>query len=94
MSPEQINEVGYNEMSDIWSAGCLIYELAALKPPFEATNTIQLALKIRESQVPILPNKYSPELNRVIKWMLSKNKRDRPSVEDLMNVPELSFKGK
>lgn len=36
MSPEQINDTKYNEQSDIWSLGCIIYELAALRPPFQA----------------------------------------------------------
>jgi len=36
MSPEQIKEHKYNEKSDIWSVGCIIYEIAALRPPFEA----------------------------------------------------------
>lgn len=51
MSPEQINECKYNEKSDIWSLGCLIYECAALEPPFTATNHLSLAMKIRAGKM-------------------------------------------
>jgi NIMA (never in mitosis gene a)-related kinase 2 len=40
MSPECITESRYNESSDVWSAGCVLYEMTALKAPFEATNPI------------------------------------------------------
>jgi serine/threonine protein kinase len=38
MSPEVIEGSSYDSKSDIWSAGCLIYELANLKPPFLIFN--------------------------------------------------------
>lgn len=50
MSPEQIQEAKYNEKSDIWSAGCLLYEMAALHPPFEAANSLSLAFKIQQGK--------------------------------------------
>lgn len=70
MSPEQINEQKYDEKSDIWSLGCLVYEMAAQRPPFKAQNQLALALKIKEGSFDRIPKRYSEELWNVIKCML------------------------
>jgi serine/threonine protein kinase len=92
MSPEQCNELGYNEKSDIWSLGIIIYEMANLSPPFMASNHLALALKIRDGQYQRIPSQYSEELMRVISWMISPDPKDRPSVEDLLNLPNISVR--
>lgn len=92
MSPEQCNEQGYNEKSDIWSLGIIIYEMANLSPPFQANNHLSLALKIRDGQYKRIPDKYSDELMRVIRWMLKPDPRQRPNVEDLLNLPRVSIR--
>ena len=90
MSPEQISDQKYNEKSDIWSAGCVIYEFAALRAPFEATNQIQLAMKIKSGKIDRIPSTYSDELFKVIQCMMSLDQATRPSVEDLMSHPLIS----
>eukprot|EP01066_Platyproteum_vivax_P003010 Platyproteum_vivax@DN13907_c0_g1_i1.p1 len=90
MSPEQIERSSYGDKSDIWSAGCLLYEMAALRPPFEAENQYQLAAKIRKGKFKRLPMRYSEELQRVVSWMLNVEPNLRPSVEDLHSVPQVS----
>lgn len=71
MSPELINEQKYNEKSDIWSLGCIIYEMAALRPPFKAQNHLSLAMKIKAGKFDRIPDRYSEDLWRVIEWMLN-----------------------
>jgi len=71
MSPEQVNESKYNEKSDIWSLGCIVYEMAALRPPFKAQSHLSLAIKIKAGKYDRIPANYSDELWEMIKWMVS-----------------------
>ncbi|XP_022623304.1 serine/threonine-protein kinase Nek2 [Seriola dumerili] len=84
MSPEQINRMSYNEKSDIWSLGCLLYELCALSPPFTAYNQKQLAERIREGKFRRIPYRYSEELNSLLGKMLNLKDYLRPSVESIL----------
>lgn len=84
MSPEQINHMSYNEKSDIWSLGCLLYELCALAPPFTAFNQKELAEKIREGKFRRIPFRYSDDLNDLLGRMLNLKDYLRPTVDELM----------
>ncbi|CBJ31713.1 conserved unknown protein [Ectocarpus siliculosus] len=91
MSPELINEQRYDERTDVWSLGCLMYEAAALTRPFDAHNQLALAMKINTSKVAPIPSRYSPDLFATIEWMLSKTRHKRPRMEDLAKVPGLQL---
>ena len=69
-----------------------MYEMAQLQPPFMATNQLSLALKIKDGSFKRIPKRYSEELMRVIKWMLQTEPKDRPNVEDLLNLPHVSMR--
>ncbi|KAH9949050.1 kinase-like protein [Amylocystis lapponica] len=95
MSPELMQEKAYDSKSDIWSLGCLIFELCALKPPFhEAKTQAELSILIRNGRIPPLPKGYSPALSSVIKAMLNLNPAMRPSAAQLLGHErlELAFK--
>jgi len=82
----------YNDRSDIWSLGCVIYEIAALKPPFRADNQLALAVKIKAGKIEDLPKIYSSELQKTIQMMLNLDQEKRPSIDELVNIPQISLR--
>jgi NIMA (never in mitosis gene a)-related kinase 2 len=83
MAPEIMNEKNYDHKSDIWSLGCLVYELAGLRPPFDATNAVSLAVKVNQGRFPRLPARYSRHLSDIITSMLQVDPRRRPDIREL-----------
>ena len=87
MSPEICAAEKYTLHSDIWSLGCVIYELCARTQPFNAKTHFHLIQKIKEGRLDPLPNKYSQELQNVIKSCLNTNPLKRPDTANLLNLP-------
>lgn len=87
MSPEICAAERYTLKSDIWSLGCIIYELCSREPPFNAKSHFQLVQRIKEGKIAPLPSVYSPELNAVIKDCLRVNPDRRPDTATLLNLP-------
>jgi NIMA (never in mitosis gene a)-related kinase len=75
----------YNSKSDIWSLGCVCYEICALVPPFRAENMDGLFKKVQKGNFSRIPNIYSDELNHVIKKLLNVNANSRPSCDQILS---------
>ncbi|KAK3939422.1 G2-specific protein kinase nim-1 [Diplogelasinospora grovesii] len=87
MSPEICAAEKYTLKSDIWSLGCIIYELCTREPPFNAKSHFQLVQKIKEGKIAPLPAVYSAELMGVVKDCLRVNPDRRPDTATLLNLP-------
>ncbi|KAK2746510.1 G2-specific serine/threonine protein kinase [Myotisia sp. PD_48] len=87
MSPEISAGEKYTLRSDIWSVGCIMYELCKKEPPFNARTHVQLVQKIREGKYAQLPDIYSSELKSVIGSCLRVNPDLRPDTVSLLRLP-------
>lgn len=88
-SPEVWMEKPYSGKSDIWSLGCLIYEMAALKPPFMAGDLQGLKKCIIGSEYDPIPASYSKELQALVKMCLEKDQKVRPSAQEILNLSQI-----
>lgn len=86
MSPEIVSELSYTHKSDIWSLGCIIYELCQLTPPFNAKTQWALAKKIKDGQYPSISSHYSPMLKKAIDMCLQVDHRKRPDTAGLLQM--------
>ena len=87
ISPELCEELPYNEKSDIWALGCILYELCTYKHPFNAKYQASLVMKILENKPKPIHKYYSDDLQKLINLILDKNYKTRPSCEDILKLP-------
>ena len=89
IAPELVKKEKYDYKIDIWSLGCSLYHLAKTVPPFTDENLIKLGNSIINEQPSNLPICYSNELYDFILRLMIKNKDQRPSaMEALELIPE------
>ncbi|NXP43540.1 NEK11 kinase, partial [Heliornis fulica] len=87
MSPEALKHQGYNTKSDIWSLGCVLYEMCCMNHAFTGHNLLSVVLKIVEGDTPSLPDTYPSKLNAVLSSMLNKNPSLRPAAAEILKIP-------
>ena len=84
-SPEIWEQKPYDYKCDIWSIGCILYEMTTLHVPFLGLNMQELYKNILSAKYKSIPKIYSKNLNEIIDLMLIKDPLKRPSADDLLN---------
>ncbi|XP_008581974.1 PREDICTED: serine/threonine-protein kinase Nek1-like [Galeopterus variegatus] len=84
LSPEICENKPYNNKSDIWALGCVLYEMCTLKHAFEAGSMKNLVLKIISGSFPPVSLHYSYDLRSLFSQLFKRNPRERPSVNTLL----------
>lgn len=92
MSPEQMAlKPLYDEKSDIWALGCVIFEMADLNPPFMSSNPDVLKEFIKRGKLREIPNIYTSDLKNIISRMLEKDPSKRPTILELLENKYISL---
>ena len=86
-SPEVWNDCPYDSKSDIWSLGCVLYEMITLKPPFRAADMEGLYKKVTKGQFSKIPDIFSNDLHQIVIFLLQVNPKLRPSCDQILNHP-------
>lgn len=81
LSPEICIDAFYSFASDLWAVGCVLYELCALRVPFEGRSMHRVMRRITHGEVPTIPNHYSAELSSLGSALLQRDPVQRQSTD-------------
>jgi serine/threonine protein kinase len=82
MAPEQARGVAVDQRADLFSLGCVLYQLITLKRPFDGADTLAtlLCLAVETPREPALVNRECPRaLSQLTMELLAKEPTERPA---------------
>ena len=94
LSPEICEDKPYNDKSDVWALGNILYELCTYNHPFTGNSQPALIQNILNKEPKPIQNNYSNELKQLVSKILNKNYRKRPSCLDILKMPFIINKAK
>ena len=94
LSPEICEDKPYNDKSDVWALGCILYELCTYQHPFTAKSQGALILKILNDNPKPINNYYSDDLRNLINLIFDKDYDKRPSCYDILKKKYVIDKAK
>ncbi|XP_023658460.2 serine/threonine-protein kinase Nek10 isoform X1 [Paramormyrops kingsleyae] len=82
--PEIVKSEPYGEKADVWALGCILYQMAELRPAFYSSNTLALATQIVEAVYePVQDGVFSTRVTDIIKWCLTPDADLRPDIVEI-----------
>ncbi|GBM25473.1 Serine/threonine-protein kinase Nek8 [Araneus ventricosus] len=85
ISPEMCEGKFYNQKSDIWALGCILYEMACQQKTFEGSNLPALVNKIVKGQFAPVKGNYSPGFKQLIRDLLQRDPDLRPTAAEILH---------
>ena len=91
-SPEVWNDAPYSYKSDLWSIGCVVYELCALRPPFQGKDLDELYENVCRGKPERINKAYSDELWKMILMLLQVDVNKRVDCNKFLNSDLIKHK--
>lgn len=92
MAPEILRKETYDEKVDVWSFGVVLYEMAALKRPFNGKTRKDLQTSILETEISTIQNVEDESLlYDIIMDCLEKRKEDRVSMNEIRRMDRIRY---
>ncbi|EIT75267.1 Serine/threonine-protein kinase [Aspergillus flavus] len=93
MAPEILRYEKYDAKADLWSVGTVLYEMVVGKPPFRATNHVELLRKIEKGEDRIKfpeENPASEQIKSLIRMLLKRNPVERMNFSDFFDCDTIT----
>jgi len=88
-SPEVWKDLPYDNRSDLWSLGCVLYESICLKPPFRADDMQGLFRKVVKGEYLPIPRTFSSDLQQIISSLLMVDPGSRMTCSQILSLKEV-----
>ena len=91
-SPEVWNDAPYSYKSDLWSIGCVVYELCELRPPFQGKDLDELYENVCKGKPERINKAYSEDLWKMILMLLQVDVNKRVDCNKFLNSELIKHK--
>lgn len=89
MPPEVWRNRPYTFNSDVWALGCVLFEMCTFTVPFEARSMEELRFKVMKGKIPALPQVYSGDMQKMVKWLMILEPSQRPNIDAVLDHPSV-----
>ncbi|XQJ24771.1 protein kinase, putative [Leishmania guyanensis] len=91
ISPEVLLGTSYSYAADVWSMGCVFYEMATLRKPFSAPSFAHLVQQITWGHITPLPPHVAQEVRSIIHSMLVLDPAQRVTAREALEVARVAL---